>query len=611
MKRSKLTWFAPLGRMAVSAVAIAGLLASASLNAGASKAGPKTSPLGVDALLFAPPLLSSIAKLTTTDLTTAGIFPTVLSPVVVSQLRTDLLVTALSPTGTLLASIDPLTSGAAKPAAPLLGLSALPSVSSVSSALVLPTGGVAMAVQTSSGGVDLLSTPGALTGPWQLTAVSVIAGGPPIVTTPELGIAPNGTLEVFATTASGHVIEWANDGFAGNAWNAYDLTLITGLPPILGSPQLANYQGDGAVQTVMVETTSHRLILLLDDNSTFTIWRQVPLQVPQGLLPTAPPQFGTTATGLLASYTVAGGLVVGTAAGARSPWTWTDLSSALTKAKVATATGSIPALVTTNSPELVVRAATGDLIALGSLSAPNGPTVTNVSADVGTGERVSSDVTVTMTPTGPAFGALDGGPIPLINKIVLLAKSLDQTGAGVVETPLNSNCNPYTAYFGRGSTSNCPKGTAAEEWCSDFANWVWARSGAAVTGITGYSFTFVNVGQRLGTFKAGATNNPKPGDAVVWGYLGTGVGNHVGLVVGVKGNLIDVVAGNAGPVTKQGYNVKVWESGYFDPTTSHDAPTDSIVGYITPVLASSVGHVGGLPIPQSSAARIAAQDGGR
>ncbi|MEI6700320.1 MAG: CHAP domain-containing protein, partial [Actinomycetota bacterium] len=393
--------------------------------------------------------------------------------------------------------------------------------------------------------------------------------------------------------------------------DAYDLSLITGLPPVIGSPQLATFQGDGAVQTVMVETTSHRLILLLDDNSTFTIWRQVPLQLPQGLLPTAPPQFGATATGLLASYTVDGGLVVGTSVGARSPWTWTDLSSPLTRAKFATAAGSVPALLTTSPPVVLVRATTGDLLSVGSLAAASGPTVTNVSADVGTGERVSSDVTMTMTPTGPAFGALDGGPIPLVNKIVLLAKSLDQTGSGVVETPLNTNCNPYTAYFGRGSTWSCPKGTAAEEWCSDFANWVWAKSGASVTGISGYSFTFVNHGQRLGTFKAGAANNPKPGDAVVWGYLASGVGNHVGLVVGVRGKLIDVVAGNAGPVTKQGYNVKVWESGYFDPTTSHDAPTDSIVGYITPVLAGSVPHLGGPPISQSSAAQIAAQDGGR
>ena len=608
MERSKLKWFAPLGRIAVSAVAVAGLVASASIDAGASKAKPKTAPVGVDALLFAPPLTPSIAKLTTTDLTASGIFPTLQSPVVVSQIRGDLLVTAISPTGVLLASIDPLTSGAAKPAAPLPGLAALPAVTAVSSAIVLATGGAAMAVQTSTGSVDLLTTPGAITGTWQLTALT---GGPPIVTTPELGISPAGVLELFATTASGHVIEWANDGFAGNTWNAYDLSLVTGLPPVVGSPQLANFEGDGAVQTVMVETTSHRLILLLDDNSTFTIWRQVPLQLPQGLVPTAPVQFGVTSTGLIASYTVSGGLVVGTSAGARSPWTWTDLSDSLTRAKFATAAGSVPALVSTAFPTIVVRATTGDLISVGSFTSSSTAIVTNLSAAVGTGERVSSDVTVTMTPTGPAFGGLDGGPIALVNKIVLLAKSLDQTGAGIVETPLNTNCNPYTAYFGRGSTGNCPKGTAAEEWCSDFANWVWAKSGASVVGITGYSFTFVNHGQRLGTFKAGAANNPKPGDAVVWGYLASGVGNHVGLVVGVKGNLIDVVAGNAGPVTKQGYNVKVWESGYFDPTTSHDAPTDSIVGYVTPVLASSVPRTSGPPSSPSDAAKIAAQDHGR
>ncbi|MEI6701151.1 MAG: hypothetical protein WCL38_05295, partial [Actinomycetota bacterium] len=243
MKRSKLKWFVPLGRMSVSAVAVAGLVAGASLNAGASKAIPKTAPVGVNALLFAPPLVPSIAKITTTDLTASGVFPTLLSPVVVSQLRSDLLVTAISPTGVLLASINPLTSGAAKPAAGLPGLAALPTIVSVSSAVTLPTGGSAMAVQTSTGGVDLLSTPGALTGTWQLTALSTVAGGPPIVTTPELALAPNGALDVFATTARGHVIEWTSDGFAGNPCNAYDLSPITGLPPVIGSPQLATFQG--------------------------------------------------------------------------------------------------------------------------------------------------------------------------------------------------------------------------------------------------------------------------------------------------------------------------------------------------------------------------------
>jgi hypothetical protein len=154
----------------------------------------------------------------------------------------------------------------------------------------------------------------------------------------------------------------------------------------------------------------------------------------------------------------------------------------------------------------------------------------------------------------------------------------------------------------------------AEEWCSDFANWVWARSGAQVAGITGYSYTFVTAGIRLGTFKPGATNNPKPGDAVVWGVASTGVGNHVGLVVAVKGNLIDVVAGNAGPTTPQGYNVKVWDSGFFDPALSHDAPNDSIVGYITPLgvgQGARSGPVLAQPVSPAEAARIAAQDHGR
>ena len=60
--------------------------------------------------------------------------------------------------------------------------------------------------------------------------------------------------------------------------------------------------------------------------------------------------------------------------------------------------------------------------------------------------------------------------------------------------------------------------------------------------------------------------------------------------------------------------MKVWESGFFDPATSHDTPTDGIVGYVTPIdigqgarLAPPIAQ----PVSASEAAKIAAQDHGR
>jgi len=471
--------------------------------------------------------------------------------------------------------------------------------------------GLAVAVRSASGALSLATTPSVAQGVWALTVLSSLAAGPSIVGTPELGRSADGSYEIFGTSSAGHVLEWTNDGLFGRTWNVYDLSAITGLAPVFMTPQLASAAADGGLQGVLVETVTHQLVLLIDDNTTYTLWRQIPLALPTGAVPVGPPQLIASGTGVLAGVTTTTGALVATAPSALGPWSWTDLSGALAKAKQQVAASAALAL----SPNaLYLRSTAGDLLSVTNFTSTLTPLVTNVSAAVGVGERISSDPVLVMTPSGPALIASDGGSIPLVAKIVSLARSLDQNHAAVVETPLNTNCNPYSGYFGRGSTWACPKGMAAEEWCSDFANWVWARSGAQTTGITGYSYTFVTSGMRLGTFKPGATNNPKPGDAVVWGVAATGVGNHVGLVVAVKGNLIDVVSGNAGRVDAQGYNVKGWDTGFFDPALSHDAPSDSIVGYVTPLALGQSAHAQ-LPVQQAvsppEAARIAAQDHGR
>ena len=107
--------------------------------------------------------------------------------------------------------------------------------------------------------------------------------------------------------------------------------------------------------------------------------------------------------------------------------------------------------------------------------------------------------------------------LTFVSNLVTRAASQDQHGAAVIETPPNSGCNPYTAFFGRGNPSGCAPGTSSEAWCSDFAQWVWFGVGINTTGITGWSYTFVNWGVAHNTWLPGATDNPLPGDAVVWG----------------------------------------------------------------------------------------------
>ena len=609
MKRSTSRWSASVGRILISAGVTAGLFAGLAVRANAT--APRTTA-GPDVIAFTASTMPPVGTMIATDLSLSSAFPAGSTSMVLGQVATNLLVAGISPSGSVLIALDPQLAPQPKPAVTPTGLASLVSAVALSNIVVTSASGLALAIRTASGALVLATAPQPGVVGWQFTVLTSIAGSPAATGTPELATSPSGMLEVFATSAAGHVIEWANDGSFGHAWNAYDLSAITGLDPVVMQPQLAFATADGSVQGLLVETATHQLALLVDDNTTFTIWRRVSLALPAGAVPTGPPQMISTPMGLALSVTTLTGALIATAPSVLGPFSWVDLTASLVKAKQSVAANSGVAISPTLT--LYLRSTAGDLLAVSSWAAASGPVVANMSGAVGVGERISSDPAFAMTPSGPALIASDGGSIPLVAKIVALARSLDQNHAGVVETPLNTNCNPYTGYFRRGSTSMCPKGMASEEWCSDFANWVWAKSGAQIAGITGYSYTFVTAGARLGTFKAGATNNPKPGDAVVWGYAATGVGNHVGLVVAVKGNLIDVVSGNAGPATPQGYNVKVWDSGFFDPATSHDAPSDGIVGYVTPLgIGQSARSARPSPTPVSAAdaARIARQDGGR
>jgi len=172
-----------------------------------------------------------------------------------------------------------------------------------------------------------------------------------------------------------------------------------------------------------------------------------------------------------------------------------------------------------------------------------------------------------------------GGFLSLIPRILLTAESQDQFHAKIEDTPAGSDCNPFTAAFGRGSTSGCAPGTSSEEWCSDFAQWVWQTSGINTSGISGAAKTFVTWGRSHGRFLQGMNQKPAVGDAVVWGVLNPLWGAHVGIVIGIKGKEIDVISGNSGPLSIAS---AVWNSGYFEPS-SQTAQGDPIIGYTSPV----------------------------
>ena len=184
-------------------------------------------------------------------------------------------------------------------------------------------------------------------------------------------------------------------------------------------------------------------------------------------------------------------------------------------------------------------------------------------------------------PEGSLFWNAGGS---LASHIVSLAMSQDQFHAAVQADPFSSNCNPYTAVLGRTAASSwgCPFARGpyggvqylAEDWCSDFAQWVWQASGANVSDVSAWSFNFIVNGENLGTFQPGATNDPQPGDAVVWGDMAAGYGQHVGIVSAVSGSQISMISGNWGD--------EVADSGFFNPAT-YTVEGYPILGYIRPV----------------------------
>lgn len=184
----------------------------------------------------------------------------------------------------------------------------------------------------------------------------------------------------------------------------------------------------------------------------------------------------------------------------------------------------------------------------------------------------------------PGVGGLDA----LRSSVLTTSVSQDQHYAAITERPLNTNCNKYSTFWRAGTQAPCDgNGFYSESWCSDFAAWVWHQAGVSFTwgtaggDLNGWSYSFVEWGVANGTLKLGAQNHPVPGDAVVWGSTSQAYGQHVGLVVGVLGSLIDVVSGNSGPLDAAGDNVRVWDSGYFNPSTS-TINGYGVIGYISP-----------------------------
>jgi hypothetical protein len=461
-----------------------------------------------------------------------------------------------------------------------------------------------------SGDLVLFTNDGSGSQLWHATDLSSVTDLGAVVGDASL-LVVGSTLEVFVTAASGALFELSGTGSGARSWNATDLSALSAGPELGGSPAAIVY-GTSSVH-VYGTSVGGDLTEFVNDGLNGRPWNAYDLSVdaagPQGSGTPSAVVYGPTvhvyldAAGQLTEFVNDGhfGRV----------WNAYDLTAAADSSPV---TGD-PAAVT-YGPVLVEIDIVG----------PGGGLMNYVND--GAGGRLWNAYSLTLASAGPTVGAdpavlalgkqllvFAAGPDPpaVVQAIVAAAESQDQHNLAVVEDPPGSNCNIYTAYWGRGSTAGCAPGTAAEEWCSDFAEWAWAAAGVDTTGINGWAYTFVDWGEaHAGAWKPGPANDPAPGDAVVWGDISTGFAAHVGIVVGVSGGLIDVVSGNSGPpIDAQGDVDAVWESGYFDPTTSIDDGYP-IIGYVAPTgWTGFSGHQAAVPFGSALAPLIATQDGGK
>ena len=162
------------------------------------------------------------------------------------------------------------------------------------------------------------------------------------------------------------------------------------------------------------------------------------------------------------------------------------------------------------------------------------------------------------------------------------ASEIAQGQIGVAESPDGSGCNKFTfVLYGAGSFG-CPAGlgskSAAWQWCSDFATWVWQQAGANIAGLTSQSGSFYTYGKAHGTWHAaGSGYAPRPGDAVLYALnTATATAEHVGIVVSSGKSPPDVVQGNWGDASYSHWSVR-FDAGSAQATNSYP-----ISGYASP-----------------------------
>ncbi len=140
-----------------------------------------------------------------------------------------------------------------------------------------------------------------------------------------------------------------------------------------------------------------------------------------------------------------------------------------------------------------------------------------------------------------AVAYLDRGPglSPMRARIVAIAEAQ----VGYRTDPTDTYCNKFSAYWNAG-VDDCGNANLDEEWCADFAAWVWKEAGAVVAYqlapgyLNGNTASFYVWGTTHGTWHPiGSGYTPRPGDVAVYGLDTSAVtAVHVAIVTAATGN---------------------------------------------------------------------------
>jgi len=181
--------------------------------------------------------------------------------------------------------------------------------------------------------------------------------------------------------------------------------------------------------------------------------------------------------------------------------------------------------------------------------------------------------------------ARDPALSPLRARIVQIAESQ----IGYHTDPPDTYCNVFSAYWDAG-TDDCGNANLDEEWCADFAAWVWKKAGAVVDYelapgyLNSQSASFYVWGVDHHTWHPASSGYvPQPGDVAVYGLnLSTYTAVHVAVVTaaGSSGDgAPDVVNGDG---DRTGYSVV--ETGVDQEYADVHAHghTGRLSGYVSP-----------------------------